>query len=138
MNKRPIIYRCSGGIYRCIAERRSLNPTNQIPVDIGSAGVETMKHTAWSRVLSTGTSRMPTGRITSTATIPVGNIRQNERDQQNQVLVRLNGEPTAIAEELSDQDAALVAYEQRRAKTRALKQGLMEELLTGRTRLVEG
>ena len=127
MNKRPTIYRCSGGIYRCIAERRSLNPTNQKPVDIGSAGVETMKHTAWSRVLSTGTSRMPTGRITSTATIPVGNIRQNERDQQNQAPVRLNGEPTATGEVLAELDAELAALEQRRAKTRALKQGMMQE-----------
>jgi type I restriction enzyme S subunit len=33
-------------------------------------------------------------------------------------------------------DAALTALEQRRAKARALKQGMMQELLTGRTRLV--
>ncbi len=45
-------------------------------------------------------------------------------------------EQTAIAEVLSDLDAELAALEQRRAKTRALKQGLMQELLTGRTRLV--
>jgi type I restriction enzyme S subunit len=46
-------------------------------------------------------------------------------------------EQTAIAEVLSDMDAELAALEQRRAKTRALKQGMMQELLTGRTRLVE-
>ena len=45
-------------------------------------------------------------------------------------------EQTAIAEVLSDLDAELEALEQRRAKTRALKQGMMQELLTGRTRLV--
>jgi type I restriction enzyme S subunit len=45
-------------------------------------------------------------------------------------------EQTAIAEVLSDMDAELVALEQRREKTRALKQGMMQELLTGRTRLV--
>jgi type I restriction enzyme S subunit len=39
-------------------------------------------------------------------------------------------------EVLSDMDAELAALEQRRAKTRALKQGMMQELLTGRTRLV--
>jgi type I restriction enzyme S subunit len=33
-------------------------------------------------------------------------------------------------------DAELVALEARREKTRALKQGMMQELLTGRTRLV--
>jgi len=45
-------------------------------------------------------------------------------------------EQTAIAEVLSDMDAELAALEQRLAKTRDLKQGVMQELLTGRTRLV--
>ena len=45
-------------------------------------------------------------------------------------------EQTAIAEVLSDMDAELAALEQRRDKTRLLKQGMMQELLTGRIRLV--
>ena len=45
-------------------------------------------------------------------------------------------EQTAIAGVLSDMDAELAALEQRLDKTRALKQGMMQELLTGRTRLV--
>ncbi|MBZ0249794.1 MAG: restriction endonuclease subunit S [Burkholderiales bacterium] len=45
-------------------------------------------------------------------------------------------EQTAIAAVLSDMDAELAALESRRDKTRALKQGMMQELLTGRTRLV--
>ena len=45
-------------------------------------------------------------------------------------------EQTAIATLLSDLDAELAALEARRDKTRALKQGMMQELLTGRTRLV--
>ena len=45
-------------------------------------------------------------------------------------------EQTAIAAVLSDMDADLSALEARRDKTRALKQGMMQELLTGRTRLV--
>ena len=45
-------------------------------------------------------------------------------------------EQSAIAAVLSDMDAELAALEQRLAKTRALKQGMMQELLTGRTRLV--
>lgn len=45
-------------------------------------------------------------------------------------------EQTAIATVLSDMDAELAVLEQRLAKTRALKQGMMQELLTGRTRLV--
>jgi type I restriction enzyme S subunit len=45
-------------------------------------------------------------------------------------------EQVAIAAVLSDIDAELTALEQRRDKTRLLKQGMMQELLTGRTRLV--
>ncbi len=45
-------------------------------------------------------------------------------------------EQTAIAAILSDMDAELAALEARRNKTLALKQGMMQELLTGRTRLV--
>ena len=45
-------------------------------------------------------------------------------------------EQTAIAGVLSDMDVELAALEQRRKKTRALKQGMMQELLTGKKRLV--
>jgi type I restriction enzyme S subunit len=45
-------------------------------------------------------------------------------------------EQRAIAEALSDMDAALAALEARREKTRALKQAMMQDLLTGRVRLV--
>ena len=45
-------------------------------------------------------------------------------------------EQTAIATILSDMDAEIAALVRRRDKTRALKQGMMQELLTGRKRLV--
>ncbi len=45
-------------------------------------------------------------------------------------------EQTAIAAVLSDMDAELAALQARRDKTRDLKQGVMQELLTGRIRLV--
>jgi type I restriction enzyme, S subunit len=45
-------------------------------------------------------------------------------------------EQTAIAEVLTSMDEELAVLEQRREKTRALKQAMMQELLTGRTRLV--
>lgn len=45
-------------------------------------------------------------------------------------------EQTAIAAVLSDMDAEIAALEARRDKTLALKQAMMKELLTGRTRLV--
>ncbi len=45
-------------------------------------------------------------------------------------------EQRAIAAVLTDMDTELTGLEARRDKTRALKQGMMQELLTGRTRLV--
>ncbi|BDI05980.1 hypothetical protein CATMQ487_29500 [Sphaerotilus microaerophilus] len=45
-------------------------------------------------------------------------------------------EQQAIAAVLADMDAELEALEARREKTQVLKQGMMQELLTGRTRLV--
>ena len=45
-------------------------------------------------------------------------------------------EQTAIATVLSDMDAELTALQARRDKTRELKQGMMQALLTGRIRLV--
>jgi type I restriction enzyme S subunit len=45
-------------------------------------------------------------------------------------------EQTAIAEVLSDMDAEIATLETRLEKTHALKQGMMQELLTGRIRLV--
>lgn len=45
-------------------------------------------------------------------------------------------EQTAIAQVLSDMDAEIAAVETRLTKARAIKQGMMQELLTGRIRLV--
>ena len=46
-------------------------------------------------------------------------------------------EQHAIASVLSDMDTEIAALEQRRDKTRAIKQGMMQQLLTGRVRLSE-
>ena len=53
-----------------------------------------------------------------------------------QFLLPSLSEQTAIAAGLSDMDTELSALEARRDKTRALKQGMMQELLTGKTRLL--
>ena len=53
-----------------------------------------------------------------------------------EVLLPRVDEQTAIATVLSDMDAEIANLEARRDKTRALKQGMMQELLTGKTRLV--
>ena len=47
------------------------------------------------------------------------------------------GEQRAIAAVLSDMDAEIAALERRRDKTRALKQGMIQQLLTGKIRLIE-
>lgn len=47
-------------------------------------------------------------------------------------------EQTAIATILSDMDEEIQSLEQRLGKTRQIKQGMMQELLTGKTRLIKG
>lgn len=63
------------------------------------------------------------------------NLSKSALLQATLVLPNLE-EQTAIATVLSDIDADLSALEARLVKTRDLKQGMMQELLTGRTRLV--
>ena len=46
-------------------------------------------------------------------------------------------EQKAIAQILSDMDAEIAALEKKRDKYKAMKQGMMQELLTGKTRLVD-
>lgn len=48
----------------------------------------------------------------------------------------MKAEQTAIAEVLTDLDVEIAAFEARRDKTRAVKQAMMQELLTGKTRLI--
>lgn len=53
-----------------------------------------------------------------------------------QIEIPKRDEQIAISTVLSDMDAEITALEARREKTRLLKQGVMQELLTGRIRLV--
>ena len=53
------------------------------------------------------------------------------------LLPNNNEEQTAIAVILSDMDAEIAALERRRDKTSAIKQGMMQQLLTGRVRLIK-
>ena len=52
------------------------------------------------------------------------------------VVPPTKAEQEAIAEALRDMDADLTTLEVKLAKARALKQGMIQELLTGRIRLV--
>lgn len=51
------------------------------------------------------------------------------------LITPTNEEQTAIATILSDMDSELTALQQKLAKARSLKQGMMQQLLTGRIRL---
>ena len=57
--------------------------------------------------------------------------------EEQEIPVPSLKEQRAIADVLSDMDAEIAALEQRLDKTRAVKQGMMQQLLTGRVRLVE-
>ncbi len=65
-------------------------------------------------------------------------VYATNRSHVASVAMKLPGlyEQQAIATTLSDMDAEITALEQRRDKTRAIKQGMMQQLLTGRVRLV--
>jgi type I restriction enzyme S subunit len=52
------------------------------------------------------------------------------------ILIPPKKEQTAIAQILSDMDSDILALETERNKTLAIKQGMMQELLTGKTRLI--
>ena len=69
---------------------------------------------------------------------PVGeHKRYYISDYQNmRLLVPEYDEQLAVVSVLSDMDAEIAALEARRDKTRDLKQAMMQELLTGKTRLV--
>lgn len=65
--------------------------------------------------------------------VPSLNARTIERIELN---IPPPEEQTAIATFLSDMDTEIAALEQQLAKARGIKQGMMQELLTGRIRLV--
>ena len=64
------------------------------------------------------------------------NLSKTALLDSNVYLPSLN-EQKSIASVLSDMDIEISRLEARWNKTKALKQGIMQELLTGRTRLVE-
>jgi len=67
---------------------------------------------------------------------PTGYNRHFRFLKERDFLVPTCPEQDAISALLSDMDSEIAGLEARRDKTRALKQAMMQELLTGRTRLV--
>ncbi|MET3449101.1 restriction endonuclease subunit S [Ralstonia sp. 1138] len=66
----------------------------------------------------------------------INNLSPKSIDGLEMKIPARREEQASIAEVLSSMDAELAALEARREKTRLLKQGMMQELLTGKTRLV--
>jgi type I restriction enzyme, S subunit len=66
----------------------------------------------------------------------VPTLNRNDVHDYEVLVPPTTEEQAAIAEILSDMDAEIAALEQKCEKTRLLKQGMMQELLTGRIRLV--
>ena len=78
-------------------------------------------------------------------------IRQKSRMGQGDAVVHIQAknlaqlqlylppveEQKSIAQVLSDINTEITALEKRRAKTQAIKQGMMQELLTGKTRIID-
>jgi restriction endonuclease S subunit len=77
-------------------------------------------------------------RIRGAATGTSGSMKNLSKDAFLSLLVHFPkfNEQTAIATVLSDMDAEIAALEAKLAKYRQIKQGMMQELLTGRIRLV--
>ena len=63
------------------------------------------------------------------------NIQRNRLEEFN-VFLPQTSEQTRIATILSDMDSEIDLLEKKLSKTKELKQGLMQQLLTGKIRLV--
>ncbi len=63
-------------------------------------------------------------------------INSKEVNELELLIPPSDKEQSAIAEVLSDMDAEIEALEKKRDKYKAVKQGMMQELLTGKTRLI--
>jgi type I restriction enzyme S subunit len=76
-------------------------------------------------------------RVIANSTVSANtNINQENLKKLPFVYPKLLEEQRAIATVLSDMDSEIAAIEARRAKTQAIKQGMMQQLLSGKVRLV--
>ena len=64
-------------------------------------------------------------------------LNKSEMNKIEATLPINKAEQEAIASVLTDIDSEIAALEHRRDKTRSIKQGMMQQLLTGRVRLVK-
>jgi type I restriction enzyme S subunit len=67
----------------------------------------------------------------------INNLTPDNLESHLVVVPKTLAEQTAIATVLSDMDTEIESLESKLAKAREIKQGMMQELLTGRIRLIE-
>ena len=84
--------------------------------------------------LTSGRVKQMLPQLVEASTYP--NLRINDY-LEVQIPLPPEEEQLAIVNVLSDMDTGIAALERRRDKTRAIKQGMMQQLLTGRVRLVK-
>ena len=84
--------------------------------------------------LTSGRVKQMFPQLVEASTYP--NLRINDY-LEVQIPLPPEEEQLAIVNVLSDMDTGIAALERRRDKTRAIKQGMMQQLLTGRVRLVK-
>jgi type I restriction enzyme S subunit len=82
------------------------------------------------------TSKAFQDRLSENATGSTASGIQRKRFERLEQRLPPVAEQVAIATVLCDMDGEIAVLEQRRDKTHAVKQGMMQELLTGRTRLL--
>lgn len=87
------------------------------------------------RLLKMDSYRQKFQRVTNASVDRRGSLRWPEFSQI-EVNLPLFAEQTAIAQILSDMDTEIDSLEEKLAKARQVKQGMMQELLTGRVRLL--
>ncbi len=98
----------------------TLTPSRQNPIYLGHL----MNHP------TVATQKAHMGQGDAVVHISAGNLAQVKIDLPPLM------EQTTIANILSDMDAEIAALERRRDKVRAVKQGMMQQLLTGQVRLI--
>jgi type I restriction enzyme, S subunit len=125
-----ILFVCIGStIGKCGIAPESLTSNQQINAIMPSSGYSTdYLYYAVSMVADKIKS------LAGEQAVPI--VNKTQFSETEIALPPTQSEQTAIATILSDMDAEIAALETRLAKTRALKQGMMHNLLTGKIRLL--
>lgn len=126
-NKGTLLFAMYASIGKCSIAKIDLT-CNQAILGIEPKKIDTeflyyylfMNEERFGKIGQTGTQKNLNKEMVQAISIPYPHIKEQQ----------------AIARILSDMDTEIEALEQKRDKYRALKQGMMQELLTGKTRLV--